>query len=265
MTKCLYLHGMPGGAEEAGLFLKDMSGIEFICINRASDGLETSEEIEAALLERIDNAAAGEDFHLFAFSIGAFWALRIAPHLGKSVKSLRLFSPALPLDTISNGVKIAGSEIFETARDAPFLFSIMTYFQRFLSLYSKGILVKLFTSKMDESDKILFSNPRNLRLFERTICDTFTNHSKQYMSEIRAFAITSRFDLETPNYHKIHVYHGKSDIWSRLDQSFDFFGVLDNGLGNILIHEIENAGHYSALVKGIQTALDEIRTSIASQ
>ncbi|PCI70063.1 MAG: alpha/beta hydrolase [Gammaproteobacteria bacterium] len=179
----IYFHGAPGSPEECSIFDKHAKeyGLNIVCFDRFSiDSSIQGEDYYKFLADAIDDKINGEKVDLIGFSIGCHAAIETSIHLKDKVKNLHLISAAAPLDGDEFLDGMAGKMVFTIAMKQPFIFTLLSYWQAFLSKFVPGVLFKMLFARAKGEDKKLAKTTEFKKYITPALTHCFNFNVKGY-------------------------------------------------------------------------------------
>jgi pimeloyl-ACP methyl ester carboxylesterase len=253
----VYFHGVPGASEECAVFdeAARLAGVRLLCIDRGS--LPDARGDEAHFRRLADETAAlaeGGAAHLIGFSLGAFVALRVAPHLGTSVVSLDLVSAAAPLELGDFLDGMAGKPVFTMARRSPHLLRAMTAAQGWLARAAPGRLFGMLFATAAGEDRVLADDPGFRSMIGEVLMGALGPGRRGYLRDVQAYVgpwagRLGAIPAET------RLWHGREDNWAPAAMAES----LARALPAVRQMEITpGLSHYSCLFEAIPRILARI-------
>jgi pimeloyl-ACP methyl ester carboxylesterase len=241
----VYLHGVPGNIDECALFdshaknhnLRILSFDRF-SINNTLD----REQYYQALAKQIKQLAGVEQIDLIGFSIGAHVALEINAILKDQVRHIHLISAAAPIGGGDYLDHMAAGTVFKLAMHKPWLFRLLTQYQRLMAVVAPGLLFSMLFASAAGADRAL----RKRREFKQSITGLlkhcFQKRTDGYLRDIN-FYVTWSGDLSR-HCASVQLWHGTEDNWSPLAMAT----YLANSMpGAATVEALEGLSHYSCL------------------
>lgn len=251
----VYLHGSPGAPEECARFdgAACDAGVQLLCLDRG--GLATGGEGRfRRLAEEIVASSSAPHVHLIGFSLGAFAALQVAPHLGARVASLDLVSAAAPLELGDFLDGMAGKPVFSIARRSPWGLSVLSAFQGWLARHARKRLFEMLFATAAGADRDLAADPA-FRAEIGGVLDASLNAGRAgYLHDVLAYVRPWAGGLaavEAPT----RVWHGLQDNWAPVAMA----QALDRALpGPVRIEIADGLSHYSCLHAAMPRILAQV-------
>ncbi len=212
----VYFYGAPGSVDEAALFdqAAKQYGISVLCFDRfALPATGSSESYFRALATALEQQAAGRSMVLVGFSIGAFIALQTCRYLGAKVRGLHLISAAAPLDAGDFLPQMAGKTVFQLARQHPWLFALLSYWQGLLARWLPSVVFRLIFASAQGADRQLAASPVFQAEMKQTLRYSFSQGLAGYMRDVRAYVQPWQKSLAEINV-ATQIWHGSEDNWS---------------------------------------------------
>lgn len=231
MSETLYLHGLPGGAEE----LRLGPGREMW---RVPDRL-TWTGYEAGL------SALASDLpdrtHLVGFSLGTMTALRLAALRPDRVASVTLVSAAAPLDLGDFLPRMAGAPVFRAALTSPAKLARMTAAQCHFARLVPGLMLRLLFAGTGKDERAhALANPY---LFADLLRRTYGSGRAAYLAELAAY-VGGWSDVLARVSAPVMLHHGSADRWSPPAMA----EALARALPDAQVSHHNGLGHYGTLV-----------------
>lgn len=239
----VYFHGAPGGPEECARFdgMAREMGVQLLCLDRGALAVRGDARFQG-LAEEV-SALAGGRAHLIGFSLGAFVALRVAPHLSRPAASLDLVSAAAPLELGDFLAGMAGKPVFSIARSAPWMLGALSAFQGWLARRAPSRLFGMLFATAAGADRGLAADP-GFRAEVGDVLDAALNAGRPgYVADVLAYVRpwTERLAAVTI---PTHIWHGRHDNWAPPAMAQALARALP---GAPRIEIAEELSHYSAL------------------
>lgn len=224
----VYLHGLPGGAEELAL-----AGVTMAVAPRAG-GLE-------ATAAQIRSMVPGP-LHLVGFSLGGAMALRLAPLLNPA--RIDLIAPGAPLHLGDFLPRMAGAPVFRAAR-YPVLLRTLTAAQAlgFRTLPDRA-LDMLFAGAA-EGDRALLADPARRALLLAAIRGSLAARRAAYLAEVTDYV--RRWKVRLPERVPLTIWQGEADTWVPPEMARALCASLPHARLNLL----PGLGHYGALIAAL--------------
>lgn len=210
----VYFHGSPGAPEECARFDDPAraAGVQLLCLDRGALAVGGEDRFER-LAEEIAELADARPVHLVGFSLGAFVALRVAPHLGAQAASLDLVSSAAPLELGAFLDGMAGKPVFSIARRSPWGLSVLSAFQGGLARHAPLRLFGMLFATAAGADRDLAAD-RGFRAEIGGVLETSLNGGRAgYVRDVLAYVgpwAGRLAAVKTP----AHIWHGAEDNWA---------------------------------------------------
>lgn len=241
----VYFHGVPGGLEECAVFdsYAKYHNLKIVCFDRfAIDNSLDRESYYQQLARHIQIEAGSEQFDIIGFSIGSHVALEVGAILNEQVRHTHLVSSAAPINTGSFIDNMAGGMVFKLAMEKPFIFSLLTQYQKILALLAPRVLVHMLFASATGKDKELSKRPDFRSYITPVLKHCFQNRADGYIRDIN-FYVTWPGNLD--GYAtSVQLWHGTKDNWSPLPMA----SYLCNEIrGATQIETMEDLSHYSCL------------------
>lgn len=202
MTPTLYLHGLPGGAEELSL-------------GAAAAGWTVPDRLGWRLGYEAGLAALAENLpprcQLFGFSLGAMTALRLAALQPDRVERVTLASAAAPLELGSFLSAMAGAPVFRAAAERPDRLARMTAAQAALARLAPGLVLRLLFAGTDAGEGRLAR--RHRALLTMLLRRSYGPGRAAYLAELAAYVAPWAWHLAAVQ-APVTLHHGASDRWS---------------------------------------------------
>lgn len=241
----VYFHGAPGSLEESAVFDSHAKNhnLKLICFDRfALDTSLSRESYYQNLANQIKIKAGGEPVDVIGFSIGSYVALEVCARLNDQVRQLHLISAAAPINSGDFIDKMAGGLIFKLALEKPFIFSLLTQYQKAMALLAPRILVNMLFASAAGKDKELSKESGFKSYITPVLKHCFQNRTNGYMRDI-TFYVTWPGKLGGFT-ASVQLWHGTNDNWS----PFSMASYLCNAIrGATHVEAMEGLSHYSCL------------------
>jgi pimeloyl-ACP methyl ester carboxylesterase len=241
----VYFHGAPGSIEECAIFDSHAKEhkLRVICFDRfALDKSLSREGYYQQLSSDIEREARGEMFDLIGFSIGAHIALEIGEILNSQVRQIHLVSSAAPINAGDFINHMAGGLVFKLAMEQPFLFSLLSHYQRIMALLAPRLLVRMLFSSAAGEDKALSRREEFKSYITPVLKHCFQKRVSGYIRDVNLYVAWPDKLEAYPG--KVHLWHGTSDNWS----PFSMASYLCNTIPSAThVDAMEGLSHYSCL------------------
>ena len=241
----VYFHGVPGGIEECALFdvHAKTQNLRMLSLDRFSISNTLDREgYYQALAKQIKQIAGTEQISLMGFSIGAHVALEVSVALQDQVRHIHLISAAAPLNGGDFLHHMAGGTVFKLALQRPWLFALLTQYQRLMATVAPGLLFSMLFASAAGADKSLRQHREFKQPITRLLKHCFQHRSSGYLRDIN-FYVTWSGDLSRYS-SSVQLWHGTDDNWSPLAMAT----YLANDIpGVVSVEELKGLSHYSCL------------------
>ncbi len=243
----VYFHGAPGTIEECAIFESHAKehNLKMICFDRfAIDSTVDRETYFSDLAKEVRIKADGASVDIIGFSIGAYVALEVSALLLDSVRHLHLVSAAAPLSGGDFIDKMAGGLVFKLAKEKPFIFSLLTQYQRLMAYLVPSVLTRMLFASAEGKDKALSKEAGFKNYITQVLRRCFLSRSEGYIRDVKFYVAWSN------NLKKFSssatLWHGTSDNWS----PFSMASFLNDELpGATSVEAMEGLSHYSCLIE----------------
>jgi pimeloyl-ACP methyl ester carboxylesterase len=241
----VYFHGVPGAIEECSIFdgyAKD-NNLKIMCFDRfAIDEPCDREDYYRQLANQVKHNADGKPVDIIGFSLGAHVALEVSALLDDQVRHTHLVSAAAPINSGSFINDMAGGLVFTLAMKKPFIFSLLTQFQKLLALLAPRLLVSMLFASSAGKDKALRKQPDFKTTITPILKRCFQNRSNGYMRDIKFYTTwpgeLGRFTSG------VYLWHGTEDNWTPLSMA-DYLCTAIPGANRV--EAMQGLSHYSCL------------------
>ncbi len=245
----IYFHGAPGGIEECALFdsYAKKHGLKVICLDRFSlDDPLGREGYYKHIADQIKSKAGDQAVDIIGFSIGAHVALEVSVLLNDQVRHTHLISAVAPIDADDFIDNMAGGIVFKLAMGRPFIFRLLTQYQKLMALLAPRILFNmLFASAVGKDRELSERDDFKSRMIP-VLRHCFRNNASGYMRDIN-FYVTWEKGLGG-HASDVHLWHGTEDNWS----PFAMASYLSTMVSGATYNEtMEGLSHYSCLYEAI--------------
>ena len=245
----VYLHGLPGTSAELAFF-------ENIPPQVFAPDLR-----DGPLIDQVTTRFGDQPICLWAFSLGAFRALRFAAQWPERVTHLHLIAPAPPLDLGDFLGAMAGGPIFRLASTRPKAFRAITRIQAFAARWAPDMVARMMFASAQGADRILAGSARFRRLWAAQARDSLSQGAPAYCAEISAYvapwgALLSK--IQTP----VSLYYGVQDSWVPADAVLTLARALP---APPKLNRFEQAGHYTTLEAALAMLRSSNETSLGDQ
>ena len=241
----VYFHGAPGSMQECSLFDSHAKNnkLRIICFDRfAINHSINNQHYYQQLATQIKNQAGTGPVDIIGFSIGAHIALKVGAILKDQVRHTHLVSPAAPLNAGDFIDSMAGASVFKLAMQRPFIFSLLTYCQKFIAILAPQLLVKMLFATAAGKDNRLSRQQAFKRYITPVMKHCFQHGINGYIREIKLYVTWSgNFADYTSN---VYIWHGTKDNWSPLSMSSYLCQAIP---GATAVKSMEGLSHYSCL------------------
>jgi pimeloyl-ACP methyl ester carboxylesterase len=258
-TLIFYLHGAPGSTAECAIFEKQarQHNIELIGIDRHSiEAFSDGKKYYQQIAKSITDIAGDKPINIIGFSIGAHVALEVSAVLASQVNQLHLVSAAAPLSHGDFLDTMAGGAVFKLARDKPFLFSLLTSFQKLLATVTPKLLTRMLFASAAGKDKALSSTADFKATITLNLANCFKYHSGAYKRDINNYVNWS--GAINTQASQTYLWHGTQDNWS----PFSMATYLQQAIpGPANLKPLDGLSHYSALFHATPLICKEIAMS----
>jgi pimeloyl-ACP methyl ester carboxylesterase len=241
----VYFHGAPGGVEECSIFDSDAKthNLNVICFDRfAIDSSLDRKSYYQDLANQICIKACGKPIDLVGFSVGAHVALEVSAILNDQVRQTHLIAAAAPLNAGDFIEKMAGGLVFEWAKKRPFIFLLLTQYQRILALLAPKILFNILFASAIGKDKVLSKQKNFRRYITPVLQHCFKSRTSGYMRDINYY-VTWQGDLDSIT-SSVYIWHGTEDNWAPYSMALYLFNAIP---GALQVESMEGLSHYSCL------------------
>lgn len=241
----VYFHGAPGAIGECALFdsYAKKYNLKVICLDRFSldDSLDR-ENYYQQLAEQIKSIADEKSIDFIGFSIGAHVALEVSARLDGQVRHTHLVSAAAPLNVGGFIDEMAGGLVFKLAMKKPFIFFLLTQYQKIMAVLAPRLLVSLLFSSSVGKDIELSQSLEFKSYITPVLKHCFLRRTKGYIRDVK-FYVAWQGELKGFN-NRVHLWHGTKDNWS----PFSMASYLSKAIpGASSVNALEGLSHYSCL------------------
>lgn len=253
---CIYLHGAPGGPEEAAWLdaAAASHGVRLLAPARWSVAPNVDDaRYFAALADEIARLMADGPAHLMGFSLGASAALEVARLLPRPPAGLHLVSPAAPLRP-GDLETMAGGPVFRMAQRSRGLLDGVTRLQHLaLRLAPRLVLEGLFASASGEEAR-LAKDPEFRRVLLDLLRRSYGADRRGYVRDVVLYVGQADDDILPPP-APLRLWHGADDTWAPPAMT----QRLANGGGGLARSEVlPGLAHYTCLFAAAPRIFDEI-------
>jgi pimeloyl-ACP methyl ester carboxylesterase len=242
----VYFHGAPGGISETQILHADAKqhGLRVICQDRfAIDRSIVGDRYFQMLANDVESFAQGERVDIVGFSIGAYVALQVSRHMSQKVRSLHLISPAAPLESGDSLNSMAGGKVFWLAKNMPWAFKLLSYWQGLLAALAPKLLYRMLFSSAAAGDKELAECADFEKFMGRVLRESFCGHVSGYFRDVQAYVSPWETSLEHI-FAETQLWHGDQDNWSPKEMSEYLHQRLPHCME---VHRMQGLSHYSTL------------------
>jgi len=253
----VYFHGLPGAPEECAAFdaVARERGVRLIGVDRGTfaprlDG----EPYFKALAAEIATLAEGGPVHLLGFSLGAFAALRTAPHLGGQAVSVDLIAAAAPLELGDFLPGMAGRPVFTLARRSPAMLGLMSTLQGWMAARSPAQIFGMLFATAAGGDRRLAEDPAFQAMVGEVLRLSLGPGLRGYLRDVRAYVRPWAERLPAVG-AEAWIWHGADDNWTPPAMA----EALQRALPAVRQLEIApGLSHYSTLFHAMPRILERI-------
>ena len=241
----IYFHGVPGAIEECALF--DAYGkahnLSIVCFDRfAIDNRLNHDDYYQVLADQITNKIGSKPVDFIGFSIGAHVALEVSARLKDQVGQIHLVSAAAPLGGGDFIDKVAGGLVFKLAMKKPFIFYLLTQYQKIIAMLAPQFLVKLLFASAAGKDKALSKTDDFKSYITLILKHCFLKRTSGYIRDVD-FYVAWQGKLSVHN-NSVQLWHGTEDNWS----TFSMAEYLNKEIpGSSGVNAMQGLSHYSCL------------------
>lgn len=234
-TPLVYLHGLPGGPDEAAL----------VCDTR--EAIFAPDLRDGPVADQISERFGDASVTLVGFSLGAFGAMRFAADHPPQVAHLHLIAPAAPLDLGDFLPDMAGGPIFRMARDHPWLFTVTTRVQSLTARLAPDFFARQVFANSRGKDTALAGDTMFRRDWARIARRCLSGSANAYRAEVTAYvapwsAMLDRVTSPTT------IWYGSADNWVPPAMA----EALANRLPNVTcVRQVMDGSHYSTLAAAL--------------
>ena len=241
----VYLHGVPGSIEECSVFDSHAKNYNLRILSFDRFSINNTLDREAyyqALANQIKQIVGTEPVDLIGFSIGAHVALEISAVLKDQVGQLHLISAAAPISGGDFLDHMAGGTVFKLAMKRPWLFSLLTQYQRLMATVAPGLLFSMLFASAAGADRPLCARREFKQSITGLLKHCFQRRTSGYLRDVN-FYVTWSGDLSRHS-SSVQLWHGTEDNWTPIAMA----NYLANGIpGAASVEELKGLSHYSCL------------------
>lgn len=241
----VYFHGAPGGLEECAVFdsYAKNYNLRIICFDRfAIDNSLDRESYYQQLASQIKIKASDEPVDIIGFSIGAHVALEVGARLNDQVRHTHLVSAAAPINAGDFIDNMAGGLVFKLAMEKPLIFSLLTQYQKIMSMLAPRMLVSMLFARSAGKDKELSKRDNFKAYITPVLKHCFQKRAKGYIRDINYYVSwTGKLSGYTAS---VHLWHGTKDNWSPFAMASYLCSAIP---GATQVEAMEGLSHYSCL------------------
>lgn len=253
----VYFHGAPGGPGECARFdgVARACGVRLACIDRSVVAADLEGEPYFQTLAReVDALAGGAPVTLIGFSLGAFVALRTAPHLAGRIASIHLISAGAPLESGDFLDGMAGKAVFRMAARSPRLFRRLSRFQGWLAAHAPGVLFRMLFATATGRDRDLARDEGFRSEIGAVLKGALACGAGGYVRDVETYVRpwATRLAEVTAD---THLWHGAEDNWAPATMAHRLQALVP-GVSRIEI--MPGLSHYSCLFQAVPRILAEI-------
>ena len=245
-AQIIYFHGLPGSADELGLFGEGIKSRTdgFHVVARTGSGVgHSAADYFAQLADEIRHLFPGVPLHLIGFSLGASAALRTAPHLGAQVHHIDLVSAAAPLDLGDYLDSMAGAPVFRMAAASPLMFGLMTRTQAAMARWLPAQMFRMLFATAQGADRALAESPAfraaMQQVLRAALNEGFDGYRREILHYVRDWSALLA-GVDAP----VAIFHGEEDNWSPPAMADDLAHKLSRC---VHLEKLPGLSHYSAL------------------
>jgi pimeloyl-ACP methyl ester carboxylesterase len=223
----IYIHGLPGSAEEFSAFhddevwhLKPFGSKEFA--------------------EHYDRK---KQYTIIGFSLGCMTAIEIVGRYSKNIDQLILISPAAPLELGDFLNDMDGRFVFKAAKTSSTLFWLLTFGQNLLAQFAPNFLINKMFGESCMAELELLKNSKFISAFQNGLRQSMGRERRDYRKTIQRYTQPWASEI-TKVTCPIQIWHGRADTWAphamseALERSFQAPCELIS---------CEGLGHYATL------------------
>lgn len=252
----VYFHGQPGSPDELLLVRPDgwRNSEKLYVPDRAAEHPELAlgpylDRIKATIAKRYPEGP----IRLVGFSLGGVIAIEVALRFIEDVDgrdiSLDLISTPAPLSSGDFLPEMAGGMVFSLARNAPWLFGLMTSIQGMMSRLAPALLFNQIFSTATAADMAIAQEPESEARLQTILANSLQRGARGYRREILAYASDDGARLSKLD-RPVRLWQGLADNWTPPSMTQPFVHALPNAT----VTTFEKLSHYSTL----RAALPEI-------
>lgn len=241
----VYFHGAPGALAECAVFdqYAKQHRLRIICFDRFALDSELDSENYYQQLANAISAKAGEaTVDIIGFSIGTHVAIEVAARLKQQLGQLHLVSAAAPLDAGDFIDYMAGGLVFQLAKTKPWLFSLLTYYQKLMALLAPRLLVGMLFASAAGEDRPLSQQADFKNFISPVLAQCFGKRAAGYIRDVRLYVNWS--GKLTCSASNVYLWHGTKDNWSPFSMAEYLAGAIPAAT---TIEPMEGLSHYSCL------------------
>jgi|TARA_B110000908_G_C10113135_1_gene384018 pimeloyl-ACP methyl ester carboxylesterase len=241
----VYLHGVPGNIEECALFDRHAKNhnLRILSFDRFSiNNTLGREDYYQTLTNQIKQVAGTEQVDLIGFSIGAHLALEVSAVLKDQVRRIHLVSAAAPVNGGNFFDHMAGGTVFKLALQRPWLFALLTQYQRLMAVMAPSLLFSILFASAAGADRALCRRREFKQSMTGLLKHCFQRCTSGYVRDVN-FYVTWSGDLSHYS-SSVQLWHGAEDNWSPPAMATYLANCI---AGAASVEELEGLSHYSCL------------------
>ena len=223
----VYIHGLPGSAEEISAF--DEGQI----LHLSPFGVK-------AFADQFD---INTRYIIIGFSLGCMTAIEVAAAYSKNIDQLILISPAAPLQLGNFLDSMDGRFVFKAAQTNSILFWLLTLSQNLMAHVSPNFLMKKMFGESCEAELKLLKNPDFVKAFQKGLRQSMGRESKEYRKTISRYIKPWAEQINNVTC-PVQVYHGTQDTWAPHAMGETLKATFKTKCELVSCEEL---GHYSTL------------------
>ena len=193
----IYLHGLPGSAEEVSAFNNaqilymspyDLKGFE-------------------------DQFNRTKRYTIIGFSLGCMTAIEIASKYSNNIDALILISPAAPLELGDFLDAMDGRFVFRGAQKNSVILSLLTLSQTVMAHVSPNFLMRKMFGESCDAEHELLKNQKFVTIFQNGLRLSLGRERKQYEKTIKRY-INPWAEIVGKVTCPVQIWHGTEDTWA---------------------------------------------------
>jgi len=242
----LYFHGLPGSAAELAAFGPSIEqGTRRFHVVERTNALtrDAKGDYFGALAEQVERTFPRQRLVLVGFSLGAAAALRVAPHLGQSVRRIDLVSPAGPLCLGNFLPRMAGAPVFRAALAGRMPLAMLSWLQAQVVRLAPEKMGGALMAKAQGGDRQLAANPLFMAQLAQSLRYSLLAHRDAYLREVSLY-VSDWSEILGQVTQPVRIWQGDEDDWTPPAMAQSLALGLPNCVG---LTSLPGLSHFSTL------------------